>query len=71
LENLKIYKFVEPKVTREEIGKTLIRGLNRSLTEVEVKTIYWLGDCDYETRGVITDLIKELVERKLESDFEE
>jgi hypothetical protein len=59
----KQHKFVDPEVTRQEIGKTLIKALERDLTEQEVRTIYWLGDCDYETRGVITDLFKELLER--------
>ncbi|MEH7526129.1 hypothetical protein V7149_23110 [Bacillus sp. JJ1503] len=57
------YKFVEPDTTRQEIAKTLIKSLERSLTEQEVKTIYWLGDCEYETRGVLTDLFNELLER--------
>jgi hypothetical protein len=59
----KQHKFVEPEVTRKEIGHTLIKALERDLTEQEVNTIYWLGDCDYETRGVITDLFKEMLER--------
>lgn len=42
----------------------------------EVKTIHWLGDWDYETRGVLLDLFKDLKskiefykEDELEKDF--
>jgi hypothetical protein len=59
----KQYKFIEPDTTRQEIGRTLIKALERDLTEQEFRTIYWLGDCDFETRGVITDLFKEMLER--------
>lgn len=60
---MKKYKFVEPQVTRREIAQTLIRTLDRELTEQEVKVIYWLGDAEYETRGVLLDLFKELAEK--------
>ncbi|WP_286231279.1 hypothetical protein [Neobacillus mesonae] len=46
-----------------EMVITLSKGLKRALTEQEVRIIYWLGDCDYETRGVILDLFKELGEK--------
>jgi hypothetical protein len=45
------------------IIKEELKGLRRALIEQEINTVYWLGDCDYETRDVITDLFKELVER--------
>lgn len=60
---MKQYTFVEPSETREEITKTLMKALERSLTEQEVKTIYWLGDCEYETRGILTSFFNELLER--------
>lgn len=37
----------------------LVKGLGRNLTEQENKTIHWLGDTDYETRGGLLDLFKE------------
>jgi hypothetical protein len=62
-EKPKQYRFVEPNVTRQEMSKTLTKGLGRALTQQEANIIYWLGDCDYETRGVLLDLFKELVEK--------
>lgn len=59
-EKPKLYPFVEPNVTRQELIKILVKGLERSLTEQETRFIHWLGDCDYETRGVIVDLFKEM-----------
>lgn len=64
MEEKKQYKFVDPQESRREMAQILIKGLERSLTEQEIKTIYWLGDTDYETRGVLLDLFKELVERQ-------
>lgn len=64
MDSKKRYQFVDPNVSRQELAKVLIRGLGRSLTDQEIKTIYWLGDCEYETRGVLLDLFKELVERQ-------
>ncbi|WP_404470636.1 hypothetical protein [Sutcliffiella horikoshii] len=58
------YKFVDPQVTRREMVQVLTKGLGRSLTEQEINTIHWLGDCEYQTRGVLLDLFKELVEKK-------
>jgi hypothetical protein len=60
----KFYPFVEPEVTREEMISILSKGLKRELTDQEMKTLFWLSDCDYETRGVLTDFFKELVERQ-------
>lgn len=60
---MKQYKFVEPEETRDQLVKVLVRGLERSLTDQEAKTIHWLSQCEYETRGVITDLFKEMLER--------
>lgn len=59
----KKYKFLEPQVTRREMAQVLIKALDRSLTEQEIKTIHWLGDTEFETRGVLLDLFKELNER--------
>ncbi|WP_025727733.1 hypothetical protein [Heyndrickxia ginsengihumi] len=59
----KQYKFVDPQVTRREIGQELVKGLERSLNDQEIDAIYWLGDADYKTRGVLLDLFKELNER--------
>jgi hypothetical protein len=64
VEKPKQYKFVDPNVTRQEMAKVLIKGLDRYLTEQEVKLIHWLGDCEFETRGVLLDIFKELVERQ-------
>jgi hypothetical protein len=61
---MKQYKFVEPSETRKEMVNVLVKGLGRSITDQEAKTLYWLGDTDYETRGVLIDLFKELVERQ-------
>lgn len=56
----KFYKFVDPDVTREQMTKVLVRVLNRKLTEQEIRIIYWLGNTEPETRGVLLDLFKEL-----------
>jgi len=56
----KFYKYVDPDITRNEMKKVLVRSLGRELTDQELKTIHWLGDCDYETRGVLLDLFKEM-----------
>jgi hypothetical protein len=56
----KQFKFVEPDVSRKEMIDVLVKGLERPLTEQEVKIIHWLGDSDYEARGVLLDLFKEL-----------
>jgi hypothetical protein len=61
---MKQYQFIEPKETLEEMVNVLVKGLDRLLTDQEVKTLYWLSECEYETRGVILDLFKELVVRK-------
>lgn len=60
---IKTYRFVDPDVTRKEMAKLLIKGLGRALTDQEVRMVYWMGDCDYEFRGVMTDLFKELSQR--------
>lgn len=65
---MKQYKMVDPMMTREQMEKVLVEGLGRTLTEQESKIIYWLGDCDYETRGVLLDLFKELTEKRSEND---
>lgn len=57
-------KFVEPEETRQELVKTLVKGLERSLTQEEANVIYWLSECEYTSREVILDLFKELVEKK-------
>ncbi|PLS04045.1 hypothetical protein [Neobacillus cucumis] len=61
---MKQNKFVDPKVTREEMVKVLVKGLGRSLTDIEAKKLFWLSETFYETRGVILDIFKELVERQ-------
>lgn len=66
-EKKKVYKFVEPAVTRQEFSQTLVKGLGRALTEQEAKTLHWLSECEFETRGVILDLFKELVKRQDEA----
>lgn len=43
--------------------EVLVKGLGRKLTEQEIETIFWLGDADYQTRGVLLDLFKELAEK--------
>ena len=57
------YQFVEPNITREQLSIILSKGLKRALTQQEANTIYWLSECDYETRGILTDLFRELVEK--------
>lgn len=44
-----------------EMAKVLTKGLGRSLTDEEIRMIYWLGDSD--TRVVLLNLFKELVEK--------
>lgn len=57
----KLYPFRESSdEVRIEMINVLEKGLGRSLTGQEVKTIYWLGDCEYETVGVLLDFFKEL-----------
>lgn len=63
---MKKHKFVDPQVTRNEMLKVLVKGLGRALTDQEIETIYYLGDCEYKTRGVLLNLFKELVERQEE-----
>lgn len=63
-EQKKIYKFVEPHITRLELANVLAKGLGRALTEQEAKTLHWLSECEFETRGVILDLFKELVKKR-------
>ncbi|MBM4762742.1 hypothetical protein [Bacillus sp. B15-48] len=67
-EKPKNYLFVEPIVTGREMVEVLVKGLGRSLTNQEIKTIHWLSNCEYETRGVILDLFKELVEKREENE---
>ncbi|WP_078430998.1 hypothetical protein [Alkalihalobacterium alkalinitrilicum] len=62
-EKEKFYPFVKPGETRKEMVRVLTKGLERSITDQEAKIIYWLGDCDPETRGVLLDLFKELSEK--------
>lgn len=50
----------EPQQTHRELYKVLSEGLGRGLNDQELSTIHWLGDCEYQTRGVILDLFKEL-----------
>lgn len=54
------YKFVDPDVTCEQMVEVLVKGLNRKLTDQEIRKIYWIGDTESETRGVLLDLFKEL-----------
>lgn len=56
----KKYRVRDSDVNRNEMINVLERGLGRDLTGQEVRTIYWLGDCDYPTVGVLLDLFKEL-----------
>lgn len=60
----KIYKWVEPFVTRQELIQTLVKGLDRALTHQEARILNWICDGDCETRGVILDLFTELVQRQ-------
>ncbi|HWO77774.1 MAG TPA: helix-turn-helix domain-containing protein [Bacillus sp. (in: firmicutes)] len=60
----KTYKFVEPDVTRNEFVEVLYKGLGRKLTDQELRVLYWLGDCENETRGVLLDLFKELSSKR-------
>lgn len=60
----KQYKFIDPDITRNQMVEVLVKGLGRKLTDQEIKIVFWLGDTEYETRGVLLDLFKELVERQ-------
>ena len=60
---MKQYKFVDPDETINEMLKVLVNGLGRGLTEQELKTVIWLGNTEYETRGVLLDLFKELANK--------
>ncbi|ADU30390.1 hypothetical protein [Evansella cellulosilytica] len=53
------YMFEEPNKTRKDMAEVLVKGLGRSLTDLEARIIYWLGDCCPDTRGVLLDLFKE------------
>ncbi|MCB5238914.1 hypothetical protein [Niallia circulans] len=57
------YKTEDPMFTRQKLASILIKGLDRALTEQEIKTIYILGDCDHETKGVLLSLLEELAAR--------
>lgn len=63
-EKPKLYRCVDPDVTRKELVKILSKGLGRALTQQEANTVHWLGDCSFETRGILLDLFKELVEKQ-------
>ncbi|MBT2721426.1 hypothetical protein [Bacillus sp. ISL-46] len=63
-ESPKFYRYVAPSVTCKDLTLTLVNGLGRALTEQETRTIDWLCDTDYETRGVLSDLIKELAQQQ-------
>lgn len=60
----KIYSWVEPYVTRQELIQTLVKGLDRTLTHQEARILNRICDCDCETRSVILELLKELVQRQ-------
>ncbi|MBL4951028.1 hypothetical protein JK635_02085 [Neobacillus sp. YIM B02564] len=60
----KQYQFIEPEETKKEMVNVLVKGLERALTDQEIRIIYWLSECEYQTRGVILDLFKELSEKK-------
>ncbi|MBO1005768.1 hypothetical protein [Pseudogracilibacillus auburnensis] len=63
----KQYKFTDSLKWQDEFTEVLMKGLGyRKITEDEMRTIIWLADCEYKTRGVILDLIKEIVERQEE-----
>lgn len=60
----KQYKFVDPFDMQNEMVDVLSRGLGRALTELEMRKIVWLSDCEYETSGVLLDLFKELSQKE-------
>jgi len=59
----KQYKFVDPGVTRKELNLLFAKHLDRSLTQDEADTLYWLSECEYKSRAVILDLFKELASK--------
>jgi hypothetical protein len=60
----KRYNVRDSNVVRRDLVQVLEKGLGRSLTGQELMVIYWLGDFEYETVGVLSDLFKELTEKK-------
>jgi hypothetical protein len=60
----KKYSWVEPYVTKTELIETLVKGLDRALTHQEASVTNWICDCDTETRGILLDLFKELVQNQ-------
>jgi hypothetical protein len=58
------YLWVDPYVTRQELIQLLVKGLDRPLKYQEVRILNWICDLDSQSRRVITELMKELVQRK-------
>lgn len=58
----KIYSWVEPYVTRQELIQILVKGLERAFTHQEARILIRICESDCETRSVILDLFKELVQ---------
>lgn len=52
----KQYKYVDPSVTLKEMTNVI----NRPLTDQEERALRWLSETEYETRGVLLDLFKEI-----------
>ena len=59
----KVHKWMDPFTAKQELIETLVKGLDRALTHQEIKILHWICDSDLEKSGVITDLIKELVQK--------
>lgn len=64
----KRYEVRDSDKVRMEIVQVLEKGLGRSLTGQELYVAYWLGDCEFETVGVLLDIFKELAEKRGEND---
>lgn len=58
----KYSKYIDENVAFDELVDVLKKGLERDLTELEMRKMKWFSDCDYETIGVFIDLLKELVQ---------
>lgn len=59
----KQYNWVEPEIHEKEMIAVLTKGLGRPLTDLEIRKINWFSNCEYDTRGVLLDLFKELTNK--------
>ncbi|UOR10273.1 hypothetical protein [Halobacillus amylolyticus] len=60
----KYKRFIEEDTAFKDYENLFEAYLARELTTLEKRKIQWLAESEYETVGVIYDLIKELAEKK-------